>query len=600
MNSIEKSDYNGKMLPVKNLVELLKMHVEVQPDRPLLFVKKGQTYAPMSCFQLVSKVAAFREALKKMGVSKGDRVALLSNNCPQWVISDLAVLSLGAVLVPIYPTLSDEEIDYLLTDAEVKVAIVESKNNMKTIVTLKKSKDYVEHLVVFNKYVPLMDDFCHSFDLLQEEYADASVEDVFLGEVTRDDLASLVYTSGTTGNPKGVMLTHGNFLANVEDIMEALPLSEHESVLSFLPLSHVFERTCGYYTILALGARIYYADSIATVSQDLQLAKPTVLVSVPRLYEKIQLKILSDLTGVKKLMFDWALSVGMKCRVANKTTLNRLDSFLLGLADKLVFSKVREKTGGRLRFFVSGGAPLGKELGNFFKAMGLLIIEGYGQTETSPVIACNRLEHLVMGSVGKPLSSLEVDIMKDGELRVKGPSVMKGYWHLPDKTSEVLDKDGWLYTGDIVKVDSEGYLWIVDRKKDIMVLSNGKNISPQVLEQALLADPAITQAIVIGEGRHFVSALIVPHVDQLLAFAQKNKLPSGSVGDLFSQKKVRAFYQHIIDVRMGPFANYEKVKKFILLKDELTQESGELTPTLKPKRKVIREKYHSEIESIYQ
>jgi long-chain acyl-CoA synthetase len=573
----------------KSCVDLLWSRVGQSPDLPFLYYKQQQDYLPLTYKEVWDKVVALREYLRQQGIQKGDKVAIMSNNRPEWVVSDMAIMSLGAVVVPIYPTLSQEDMAYILKDSDSKIAIVELKQHV----------DFAEEDIQEGNALSLISILDPSNHTTFSQVLETVSEDTGFNStsIRSDDVASIVYTSGTTGNPKGVMLTHGNFISNVEDIQAALPLTHTDRVLSFLPLSHVFERTAGYYTVLAIGGQIYYAESITSVAEDMLLAKPTVLVSVPRLYEKIQAKIVAGLTGAKKPLFNAASSFGLKYGKFSDKKSSVFHKLILKLWDTLVFSKIRQKTGGHLRFFVSGGAPLGKELGNFFRAVGLLIIEGYGQTETSPVVACNRPGAFKMGSIGLPLERVEVKIAEDGELLVKGPNVMKGYYKKPEKTAETMSKDGWLHTGDIAHIDEDGFIFIVDRKKDLIVLSNGKNIPPQVIEKKLAMSQFISQVVVTGEGRNYITALIVPDYERLVAL--NPKLAGLDNAALASNADVMAVIQSEIDQQSAEFSRYEKIKKFILLEEELTQEGGELTPTLKPKRKVVKEKFGHLIEAMY-
>ncbi len=566
------------MSQLSTLVGLLWNVSQTHPLRPLLHYKNEGVYRSLTSKEVWNRTQSFAQSLAGLGVIKGDRVAILSNNCPEWVIADMAVLSLGAVVVPIYPTLSDSEMTYMFNDSGCKVVVAQTASHIQSIEKLRSNCPSIEH--------------CIGIDdgrFLALSGKDGS--DVEWQSVKGKDLASIVYTSGTTGVPKGVMLSHENFLVNVEDATSVLPLTDRDVVLSFLPLSHVFERMAGYYTILFVKGQIYYAQSIHTVSDDMKEACPTVVISVPRLYEKMRVKILESLTGFRQQIFFWALGIGQSTGTSS--------SFKYKLADRLVFSSIRKKMGGRLRFFVSGGAPLGKELGEFFNGLGIMIVEGYGQTETSPVIACNRPGNIRFGSVGLPLPHMKCDITADGELRVKGDNVMMGYWKKPTATAEVLDDEGWLYTGDIARIDSEGFLFIVDRKKELIVLSNGKKVPPQYVEKLIGMSPAISQVIVIGEQRNYISALIVPNVDALKKVATLKNIGRLNLEKLVYHPDIISYYQHEIDTLQEPLSGYEKVKKFILLSQEFSQDAGEITVTLKLKRKFINQKYATQIESMY-
>ncbi len=568
-------------MDIQQLPGLLYQNVRIRPNREALYAKVGGRYQPLTYVQVYDQVRSFAFGLQDLGLKRGERVALLCKNRPEWVVADLAVMALGAVVVPIYPTLTPPEIDYIMQDCAAKIAIVETANYIpkaETVIVIEKSS----HL--------------RFSDLLKNKGSEKEFLDT-MQSVTRDDLASIVYTSGTTGNPKGVMLTHGNFLSNVEDVLQVLPLTDQEVVLSFLPLSHVFERTAGYYSLLAIGGKVYYAENMDTVGDNIRECKPTVVVSVPRLYEKIQARILDGLHGLKKPIFYWALKVGQRQRKSNhRTVWEKLEYWF---AKKLVINKVQARTGGRLRFFVSGGAPLGRELGRFFENLGLLIIEGYGLTEAAPIICCNRLDSYKMGTIGLPLPSQTIKLAEDGELLVKGPNIMKGYLNQETATKEAIDTEGWLHTGDIATIDSDGFVSIVDRKKEIIVLSNGKKVPPQVIERVLTTSKFISQVVAIGEKRNYLTALIVPHIVRLKKVAAKKGIKFGNDAELLKNPGVIEFYGQLVSQKLTDFANFEKVKKFVLLDHELSHETGELTPSLKPRRKIISEKFADQIEKMY-
>jgi len=590
LSKIKKQQKNWKNLPA-----LLLEQKKKRPRKKGLFVKRHGVYSGVTYKHVYSTVEKLGVGLKALGIDTGDAVGLLSNNRPEWVYSDMAILGIGGVNVPIYPTLTAKEIQYILTDCGAKAVIVETQEHLEKVTEIIGDCPQLTHVIaVINGISSPLPGF-QSMEAVIKQGAgilekDKSAFEKLLNLVTRDQLASIVYTSGTTGTPKGVMLSHGNFLANVEDVLAAIPFSEKEVVLSFLPLSHVFERTAGYYTLISLGATIYYAESIDTVSENIQEARPTVLVSVPRLYEKIQAKILDGLTGIKKPIFTWAMKVGREYHRGLKNGHNGVSIRLNHqLADRLVYHKIKAKTGGRLRFFVSGGAPLGKELGRFFECLDLLIIEGYGLTESAPIIACNRPDDYRMGTVGKKLPSQTVKLGSDGELLVKGPNVMMGYFNHPEATREVI-KDGWLHTGDIAEIDDKGFIRIVDRKKELIVLSNGKKVAPQVIERALSSSQFVSQVILIGEKRNYLSALIVPHMVKLKKYAEKQGFQYTDEQDLVDQTAIYSFYEGLIGEKLKDYASFERVKKFRFLAQELSHEGGELTVTLKPRRRVIAEK----------
>ncbi|MBT5955041.1 long-chain fatty acid--CoA ligase [bacterium] len=598
------------MTPFNHLLDIVFNNYQKNEDRPLLFDKHSGSYRGITSSDLISKIASLSNWLTSQGVFKGTRCAILSQNRPEWVISDFSIYSTCSICVPIYPTLSSSESIYILKHSESTVLFVDTTENLEKILEECQELDALKVIVCFDNYshvnkaedivsrAPISIFFWDSiFEKL--EPSDIAIDTLKqrTSRLNRKDIASIVYTSGTTGRPKGVELTHGNFLANVEDVMAVIPLSSMEKVLSFLPLSHVFERTAGYYTVLAVCGQIYYAENMDTVGDNIREVKPTVVVSVPRLYEKIQSKILNGLSGLKVPIFYWALKIGRQWNIDKKHDL--FMKMKLAIAERVVFKKIRKGTGGNLRFFVSGGAPLAKEVGEFFLSLGILILEGYGMTETSPVISCNRPSDYKMGSIGKALPQVQVKLADDGELLVKGPSVMNRYLNDEDKTNEVLQLDGWLHTGDIAEIDEDDFIRIIDRKKELIVLSNGKNIPPMKIESEVTLSRYINQVIVVGEKRNFLSALIVPNFEKLEEISKKIEVPFTTLAEFIADKNVIKFYSDAIEKRQQNFSHFEKIKKFKLLEKEFTQEDGDLTPTLKLKRKKIVQKYGDDINSLY-
>ena len=585
----------------RHLSDLYVDLAQEDAGRPLFHYKEDGQYVPVSCGQFSDDCQSFALALQDEGVNQGDRVAIIANNCLEWVISDMGILTLGAVVVPVYPTLTASEMQVILLNAGVSWIVVEDDVQYQKINEIQSQLPQLQGVILISGKG--QSDGVRFFSLkeflLKGAQIDASIREQLMNQrksLSSETLASIIYTSGTTGVPKGVCLTHANFLSNLEGVSGVISVSEKDSALSFLPLSHVFERMAGYYFMLYSGAQVYFAESIDTVGADLLQVSPTVMIAVPRIFEKVQSRIYQQLSGVKQILFQWAIKVGRQC--CERSHLGVWLRFQKWLATRLVFSKIRAKLGGRLRFAVSGGAPLGKSLGTFYQSVGILILEGYGLTETSPVITCNQESNFRMGSVGKVLPNLEIRLEEDGELCVKGPSVMQGYYQLPEKTSEVL-KDGWFYTGDIAEIDEDGFVSIVDRKKDLIVLSNGKNIAPQPLERQLMTSRFISQSILVGESRNFLTALIVPDWGAFLNSPENRKW--GDDPELLCQHdEVKAFFSDIIDKKMASFARFEKVKKFQLLVEEFTLDRGYLTPSLKPKRAVIRRDYKAHIDEMYQ
>ena len=422
--------------------------------------------------------------------------------------------------------------------------------------------------------------------------------------VRPDDLLTLIYTSGTTGNPKGVMLTHANLVSNIKSSADCIPFNHDDLILSFLPLCHSYERMAGYYTAMACGVTIAYAESIETVQDNLAEVRPTVVTTVPRLFERMHNRMMKQVAAappVRRRIFEWAVEVGRRSvreRAAGGVSL--ATALFHRLAQWLVFDKIRARTGGRIRFFVSGGAALPRELGEFFEAVGIRILEGYGMTESSPVISVNRLDAHRFGTVGFPIPGVEVRIAPDGEILAKGPNVMKGYWNNPEATREVIDGEGWLHTGDIGLVDADGYLRITDRKKHLIVTSGGKNIAPQPIESLFLESRYIDQIVLVGDGRMYLSALIVPDFEFLREFARTRGLPESPLAELLRAAPVLALYDGEIARLQKDLANYERVRKFALLESPLTVEGGETTMIGKVKRKVVEEKFRDRIEKMYE
>jgi long-chain acyl-CoA synthetase len=421
--------------------------------------------------------------------------------------------------------------------------------------------------------------------------------------VDEEDIATLIYTSGTTGLPKGVMLTHRNICENIKSSVACMPVDSSDRTLSFLPLSHSYERTAGYYVMFACGVEIYYAESIETVSLNIAEVKPTIVITVPRLFERIKSTLFKDLDAgpaTRKKIFLWALEVGKKFAKAKREgKISPVLSMQHALANKLVFSKVQKKFGGCIRYFVSGGAALPKETGEFFEAIGITILEGYGLTETSPVTHVNRIDKIKFGKVGPPIKNVEQKIAPDGEILLRGPNIMKGYWRDEAATREAIEPDGWFHTGDIGEIDEDGYLKITDRKKHIIVNSGGKNIAPLPIENMIQNSPFVDQVVVLGEKRPFLTAVIVPNFDAVRAFAQKHQIAFETNKDLLQKEEVKKIFDEHLKKISRELASHEKVRRFILAAEPFTIEAGEMTPTLKVKRKIVEEKFKAELEEIY-
>jgi long-chain acyl-CoA synthetase len=540
--------------------------------------------------------------LKSKGIRKGSRLGLLSENRPEWVLVDLAAYAVGASVVPLYPQTSEQDIRYILEHSECQGFFIS------TDLLYQKVKGILPGLSALK--FSLTFDPCPGSASLNEVLAKAASENDWknfiqdlAGAASPEDEASVIYTSGTTGPPKGVVLTHRNFLANVASCAKEIPVGARDRTLSFLPLSHVFERTAGYYFPLSQGAEMFYAESMSSVPENLKEVRPTIACSVPRLYEKIYAKIQEKLlnsSGITRTLFFAGLGLArekylLQCR---KRKIPFLLRWACRLSNLLIFRKIRSQFGGRLRFFISGGAPLSKEIAEFFYMTGIMILEGYGLTETAPVLTCNRLDRFKFGTVGLPVDGVQVRIAQDGEILAKGENIMKGYLKDPEATRSVL-QDGWFATGDIGTFDSEGFLKITDRKKDIIVSAGGKNIAPQNIENTVIADKFIAQIVVIGDKRPYLTALIVPGFEELRNYASYKKLPLSSNEELLKSEEIRALLARRIAERIKDFAHYEQIQYSLLLPQEFTLEKGEVTPTLKIRRRVIMEKYKSLIERLY-
>ncbi|MDH7512971.1 MAG: long-chain fatty acid--CoA ligase [Clostridiales bacterium] len=589
----------------ETLAQVLLDTVKNYPKPDFMLYKKEGRYVPISTEEFGRRVRYFCLGLRELGLTKGDKVIILSENRPEWVMADLTNLCLGAITVPIYTSLVPEQIKYIIDDSDAKAVIVSNQEQWKKIESIRPALGKVRHYITFMEEGP---DGVLTFNHIQELGQKVNSQSPGLFEklalqVRPDDEASLIYTSGTTGVPKGVILTHSNFLSNVQAVSKIIEFSDKDTVLSFLPLSHVLERMVTF-TYMYKGCRIGYAESLETVAENLLEIRPNIMVSVPRVFEKIYARVMDNVlssSALKKRIFFWALKVGKDYgrRKLNKETIPRGLQRKRNLAHKLVFSKIIEKTGGNVRFFVSGGAPLSRDIAEFFYALGLMILEGYGLTETSPVISVNTFEDLKFGSVGKPIPDVEVKIAPDGEILARGPNIMKGYYKKEAETREAFE-GGWFHTGDIGRFDEEGFLFITDRKKDIIVTAGGKNIAPQPIENVLKTNPYISNVVVIGDRRRFVSALVVPNFEKLEGYARFNGIPFADRAALVRNEKIRNFIQAEIDRATPDLASFEKIKKIALLDRDFEIEKEEITPTLKVRRNIIEKKYEGLINSLYE
>ena len=577
-------------------------------DKPALFMRKTAAgWESIPSRKARADVEQLAHGLASLGVSRGDRVALISENRYEWALTDLATLSLGAVTVPIYPTLTAQQCRYILENSEAKVAIVSTPAQFDKISTASEGLPALSTLVAMDP-APTGTHRARAFaSLLQEGATRAAAAPhqyrEWVEQVSPEDLATIIYTSGTTGEPKGAMLVHRNIASNVEACLQVVDLGPTDSCLSFLPLCHIFERMAGLYAMLRAGATIAFAESIDTVAANAVEVKPTILTGVPRFYEKVYARVMENALSqpaLRKNIFFWGLNIGTQA--ARVRFSGHQPTGLLALqariADKLVGAKVRERVGGRLRFCISGGAPLGPKVMEFFFAVGIPVIEGYGLTETSPVICLNVPGRERPGAVGPPIPGVEVRIGEEGEILTRGPHVMQGYFRNDEATRTAL-AGGWFHTGDVGHLDEDGFLHITDRLKDLLVTAGGKKVAPQPLEGRLKTSKWISEAVMLGDQKPYCVALLIPNFANLEAEAKAHGWTLASRAELLRRPEVRALYQAEIDKLNADLAQFETIKTFELLDRDLSPEAGELTPTLKVRRRVIMQRFSGLIDSMY-
>jgi long-chain acyl-CoA synthetase len=594
----------------QTLVELLKSSVSSTPEREALRFKQGKTWIGMTAGHLLDRVRNVTLGLYHHGIRKGDRVAILAESGPLWSITDYAILSTGAVNVPIYPTQPPHQVEYILRESEPKFLFCSGARQMKRVGSV--LEKFPDLLIIPFQPVENGENIL-SFTALEEAGAQLVAErpelfDLLSSDVHADDLASIIYTSGTTGEPKGAMLTHGNITFNAMASGVHLSIESGGVMLSFLPLSHIFERMV-LYLCLYFQVQINYANGIETVAADIQEVRPTLMSTVPRLLEKIYARMqknAGDGGSLKKRIFDMALDVARRSAqlATMKKPLPPLLEFQHDIADKLVFEKLRRAVGGRIRRMVSGGAALPSDIALVFIGAGVPVLQGYGLTETSPVIAACTLDHNRVGSVGRPIPGIEVKIAEDGEILTRGPCVFQGYFNKPEETAaafsdETAADERWFKTGDIGVIDHEGFLFITDRKKDLIKTSAGKYVAPQMIEGMINQSEYVEQAVIVGDKRKYVAALIVPDFERLRAWAKSEGIQTSDKQELVSDRRVLDMIKTDVNRLTCELADYEKVKRIGLLANEFSIDGGELTPTLKVKRRVVEEKYGDLIESLY-
>jgi len=578
-------------------------------DRPAAMkYKKDGHWVDISLREFTDTVRHFSIALRHLGIKTVDRVAILAENRPEWTMADFAIMAAGAVSVPIYPTLLPWQIEYILNDSGSVVVICSTEEQMRKILEIKDHCPSLRHIILCDP-VPVLPEGVKTFRSVvetgaaQEKAEGRARFDQLVKERKPDDLATIVYTSGTTGNPKGAMLTHGNITSNVLATAKLIDFKPGWIAMSILPLSHILERMADFWYFYQ-GGVVAYAESVAKVAENLQEVKPHTFAAVPRLFEKMRARIMDNVAASppkKQKIFRWALKVAeerLPYRVENRSMPLGL-KIKSALADKLVFSKILARLGGNVRFVVSGGAPLSAELAAFFIGAGVDIFEGYGLTETSPVIAVNIPRKRRVGTVGPIIPGVECKIAADGEILTRGPHVMKGYFNNPEATAAAIDPDGWFYTGDIGEIDADGFLKITDRKKDLIINAYGKNIAPQPLEGLLKTSPYIGTPVLIGDRRKFLAALIVPNFEKLERDAKQLGVDVASRDRLVSDPRVRELFQNEINRFNKNLDRQEKIRRFTLLPQDFSIETGEITPSLKVKRKVVDEKFKHLIDEMY-
>ncbi len=592
----------------------LPFHFAGRHPKPALMRRcRGDAVEELSTQELFERIRDFSLGLGALGVEPGDRVAILSDSRPEWVISDLAALTAGAVTAPIYPTLPETQVRYILADSGARVVVVADETQAAKVRAVWDELPNLSALVIMDpaggpgaaagasgrEELSLADATGRGHRRLMAEDGLGREYKERAAAITRDQLATIIYTSGTTGEPKGVMLTHGNVASNVMDGGAVVRVDSEDVALSFLPLSHAFERAV-VFLYLYHGVTVTFAESLDTIARDLGAVKPTVMTGVPRVYEKFHARVheaVASAPAVRRRLFHWAVRSGLKtarARLAGRSV--ALPARLLhGLAERLVLSKVRGRLGGRLRFVVSGSAPLSTPIAEFFFAIGIPVAEGYGLTETSPTLTVNPLQRPKLGTVGPAIRNVELKIADDGEVLARGPNVMQGYYGKPEATADVM-RDGWFCTGDIGSLDDDGYLTILDRKKELIVTAGGKNIAPNPIEAELKRSPLVAEAVLIGDRRPYVSALLVPDFAALAAHTGAEGAPREAIVE---RADVVALFDEVVDRVNSGLARHEQIKRSALLPAEFAIATGELTPTLKVKRRVVAERWSDAIERLY-
>jgi long-chain acyl-CoA synthetase len=594
-------------MPLRTLNDVFLKTISIERSSIMQYKKDGR-WVDITLEEFERTVRRLSTTLRSLGIKPDDRVAILSENRPEWSISDFAILAAGAISVPIYPTLLARQIEFILNDSASSVVILSNHEQLAKVQSVLAHCPSVHHIVIFDPPLEIPErTMTLDAALARGAESEKNEPPERFGQILEsrkpEDVATIVYTSGTTGNQKGAMLTHGNLASNIEATVHLIDIGAGDQSLSILPLSHIFERMADF-AFLSKGGTIAYAESVAKVPDNLREVRPHLFAAVPRLFEKMKAAIMlkvADAPPARQRVFHWALSIAKK-RLPYRVEHRKMPRWLAiqsYFADRLVLHKIIEGVGGRLRFVLSGGAPLSADLAAFFIGAGVDILEGYGLTETSPVITLNTMDHRRIGTVGRAAPGIEVKIEPDGEILTRGPHVMKGYFNNPEATAQAIDSEGWFRTGDIGQIDADGYLKITDRKKDLIINAYGKNIAPQPLEGLLKTSPYIATPVLIGDRRKFISALIVPNFEMLEREARLSGISVKDNEELVSHPHILEIVQREIDRFNATLDRQEKIRKFVLLPRDFTIETGEITPSLKVKRKVIDEKYKQLIDSMY-
>ncbi|MBI5375181.1 MAG: long-chain fatty acid--CoA ligase [Candidatus Schekmanbacteria bacterium] len=592
-------------IPIKRFINIAKKHAV----QSALLYEHVNKYHSISYNEFLLRVSAFAAGLKKIGASKGDRLAIIHANSPEWIICDLACLALGVVDIPLYKSITNEQLTYIINQCAPKFFLLSNYRSYRKIMetnseVLKETKFIIaEKPNDIGKEIPnlFFYDSVYRMGLAEVEKGEFSIDEAAL-LISADDDATIIYTSGTTGQPKGVVITNRNIVSEIDGLYKAIETKENDSIISFLPLSHVLARLVDYFIIFS-GRTIAYSETMEALAKNLVEIKPTLLVGVPRVYDKLYSAIRDAAKdGYAKALLEWGIRIGERWNSAADR--GEVPALLLRvlhfIADRLIYSRIREKLGGNIRILISGGAPLRRDVATFFRNLGLVIQEGYGLTETCCAVTLNRKDRIKIGTVGEAVEGAEIKIAENNEILIRGPMIMKGYYRNETATSEVIDKEGWLHTGDAGFIDTDGYITINDRIKELIKTSSGKYVAPQKLEHLLTENSMIANAAIIGDGRKFISALIVPEKKFISGKAQQLGLSALNNNEFLNNQSVTALYKSLISDINRNLESHEKIKSFRLLENDFSVEGGELTPTLKLRRKIISEKYGYLIESIYE